>query len=148
MGEAERELAKRGLRRLCEGSALAMGVDYEFEWTDGYPSLVNDEASVEACMAGARSLLGPGRVKILSAPSMGGEDFAYYLRAIPGCFWFMNTQDPGRGIRYPNHHPRFDIDEGLLDEVAAMHVASAAALAELVSGGNGARPAMRTGSGD
>lgn len=137
LDERERELAKRGLRRLCEGSALAMGVDYEFEWTDGYPSLANDAASVEACMAGAQRLLGPGRVKILSTPSMGGEDFAYYLKKIPGCFWFMNTQNPERGIRYPNHHPRFDVDEALLDEAAALHIASAAALAALVAGRTG-----------
>ncbi|HAE23011.1 MAG TPA: hypothetical protein DCG47_11900, partial [Spirochaetaceae bacterium] len=138
LGEKERELAKRGLRRLCEGSAMAMGVDFEFEWTDGYPSLVNDAASVEACMAGAQRLLGTGRVKMLSAPSMGGEDFAYYLQKIPGCFWFMNSQNPERGIRYPNHHPRFDVDEALLDDVADLHIASAAALADLVIG----RPAI------
>jgi amidohydrolase len=145
LGIAERELAKRGLKRLCEGSALAMGVDYEFEWTDGYPSLVNDAASVEACVDGAQRLLGPGRVKILSAPSMGGEDFAYYLQKIPGCFWFMNTQDPWRGIRYPNHHPRFDMDEALLADVAAVHIASAAALAGLVAKQAGLPPPSRTG---
>jgi amidohydrolase len=140
LDERERELAKRGLRRLCEGSALAMGVDYEFEWTDGYPSLVNDGASVDACMEAAKRLLGAGRVKLLGAPSMGGEDFAYYLRKVPGCFWFMNTQNPGRGIRHPNHHPRFDVDEALLDEAAALHVATAAALAALVSGGASGEP--------
>jgi amidohydrolase len=136
----ERELAKRGLRRLCEGSALAMGVDYEFEWTDGYPSLVNDAASVDACLAEARRLLGAGRVKLLSVPSMGGEDFAYYLQKVPGCFWFLNTQNPARGIRHPNHHPRFDLDEALLDEAAALHVATAAALAALFAGGARGEP--------
>jgi metal-dependent amidase/aminoacylase/carboxypeptidase family protein len=65
----------------------------------------------------------------MSLASMGGEDFAYYLEKIPGCFWFMNTQAPDRDIRFPNHHPRFDLDESFLGDFAAVNLEIARALA-------------------
>lgn len=127
--EAERGLAKDGLERLARGLGLAYGLEADFTWKDGYTALVNDDDAVEACLKASRSLLGDRAVKELSIPSMGGEDFAYYLGLAPGCFWFMNTQAPERGLRYPNHHPRFDLDEGLLGRAAALHLTLAEALA-------------------
>lgn len=132
--EAERELAKVGLERLARGLASAYGLEGDFIWKDGYPALVNDDGAVEACLKASRALLGDGAVKELSVPSMGGEDFAYYLGLAPGCFWFMNTQAPERGLRYPNHHPRFDLDEELLGRAAALHLALAEALASAAAG--------------
>jgi len=129
LAPAERELAKEGLLAACQGAALACGVEYRYEWLDGYPPVVNDPASTELAMAAARSVLGDGQVRLLTVPSMGGEDFAYYLRMVPGCFWFLNTQAPERGISHPNHHPAFDLDESLLDRMIAVNLAAAEALA-------------------
>lgn len=127
--QADNESVKTGLTRLAEGLASAYGLEARFTWKDGYPALVNDDDAVEACLAASKALLGEEAVKELSVPSMGGEDFAYYLGLAPGCFWFMNTQAPDRGLRYPNHHPRFDLDEGLLGRAAALHLTLAEALA-------------------
>ncbi len=46
-----------------------------------------------------------------SEPQMGGEDFAYYLKQIPGTFFFTGAKPPGADPGYPHHHPKFDIDE-------------------------------------
>jgi amidohydrolase len=113
------------------GRAIAAmrGLDFEYEWGEGYPPLVNDaRAAAEAAQA-ARGVLGPGRVVELTRPIMGGEDFAYYLEKVPGCFWFLNTQAPDRGIAFPNHNPRFDVDESLLCDLAAVNLAVAERLA-------------------
>lgn len=125
----ERDLARQGLLAACQGAAIACGLEYRFDWLDGYPALYNDPASTEAAMAAARSVLGDGAVKRMAVPSMGGEDFAYYLQRVPGCFWFLNTQNPAGGIAFPNHHPRFDLDERLLDRLIAVNLAAAEALA-------------------
>ena len=45
--------------------------------------------------------------------STGGEDFAFYLEKIPGCF--INV---GTGGGYPNHHPKFYADEAALTPAA------------------------------
>jgi amidohydrolase len=125
----ERELARAGVERACSGIAAAHGLSYEFDWIPGYPPLSNDPEATRAAMGAVVDVLGRDRVKELTVPSMGGEDFAYYLARVPGCFWFINTQAPERGIAYPNHHPRFDVDEGFLSDVARANMAAAEALA-------------------
>lgn len=47
-------------------------------------------------------------------PIMGGEDFAYYLQEVPGCYFFVGTGNEEKGTTYPHHHPRFDLDEDAL----------------------------------
>jgi amidohydrolase len=110
------------------------GLAFEYEWVEGYPPLVNDERAAAIAAEAARSLLGPERVVELTRPVMGGEDFAYYLKKVPGCFWFLNTQAPGRGISFPNHNPRFDIDESLLCILASVNLAVAERLALFFGG--------------
>ncbi len=44
-------------------------------------------------------------------PIMGGEDFSAYLRAAPGCFFFVGAGHEGA---FPHHHPRFELDEDAL----------------------------------
>lgn len=58
---------------------------------------------------------GTGRYALVEMePIMGGEDFAYYLQEVPGCFFFVGAGNEDRGAVYPHHHPRFDIDEDAL----------------------------------
>jgi len=82
-----------------------------------------------AAAEAARDALGAGRVTLLDRPSMGGEDFAFYLEKVPGCYWFLNTAAPERGIGQPNHSPRFEVDEQQLWALTAVNLAAAERLA-------------------
>ncbi|MNW09802.1 hypothetical protein D3C71_2068870 [compost metagenome] len=53
-----------------------------------------------------------GLVKL--PPSMGAEDFAYYLQHRPGTFFNVGSRGDGDDTGYPHHHPRFDFDERAL----------------------------------
>ena len=44
----------------------------------------------------ARQTLGPDRYYPVPRPSMGGEDFAYYLEQIPGCFFLVGVEPMDR----------------------------------------------------
>ncbi len=119
-------------RRIGEiGAAVGAmrGLRFDFEWLAGYPPLANDPRASALAEEAAAALLGTARVKRLSRPIMGGEDFAYYLEKVPGCFWFLNSQAPARGLDFPNHNPRFDVDEVRLAELCAVNLAIAEALA-------------------
>lgn len=116
------ELAGRSL-------AAANHLEFSFDWAEGYPSLVNDAEATTLAVQAAREALGTSQVVELKTPSMGGEDFAYYLQKIPGCFWFLNTQNPAKGIVHPNHHGRFDIEEDKLESLLLGNLAIAAAFA-------------------
>lgn len=137
----ERTMASEGLERICSGVAAVHGLGHRFRWLDGYPPLVNDERATELARAAAASVLGAAAVRSLSVPSMGAEDFSYFLAERPGCYWFFNTQSPADGITHPNHHPRFDVDEKLLGSFARVNMAAAAALAAAVVSGELAGPA-------
>lgn len=123
-----RERLRTRIGELGTAAAAMWGLRFEYDYEDGYPPLVNEAAASAAMEEGCRAILGT-RVKRMTMPSMGGEDFAYYLGKVPGAFWFLSTQAPERGIGFPNHNPRFDLDEGLLPDVAAAHLACAQALA-------------------
>jgi amidohydrolase len=45
---------------------------------------------------------------------MGGEDMSFFLQAVPGCFFFIGSRNPAKGIDVPHHHPAFEIDEDAL----------------------------------
>jgi metal-dependent amidase/aminoacylase/carboxypeptidase family protein len=59
-----------------------------------------------------------------TAPHMGGEDYAYYLRHVKGTFFFTGAKPEGVEVAYPHHHPKFDINEKSL-LVAAKTLGSA-----------------------
>jgi metal-dependent amidase/aminoacylase/carboxypeptidase family protein len=51
---------------------------------------------------------------------MGGEDFAYYLEKVPGCFFLVGVQ-PDRNRPYPPlHSDRYDFTDGAMDVGMAM----------------------------
>jgi metal-dependent amidase/aminoacylase/carboxypeptidase family protein len=52
---------------------------------------------------------------------MGGEDFSYFTLERPGYLFNVGTRNEARGITWPHHHPRFDIEEeGMGPGVATM----------------------------
>ena len=124
-----RAFLEQRIGELGKAVAAMRGLSFEFEWLGGYPPLLNEPEAAALAEEAARTVLGGERVRRLTRPSMGGEDFAYYLEKVPGCFWFLNTQAPERGISFPNHNPRFDLDEGLLPELCAVNLAIAESLA-------------------
>jgi len=132
LADTEREIARLGLEAACKGCAVANGVEGNFDWLGGYPALVNDPAATAVASDAAIAVLGKESVVAMTVPSMGGEDFSYYLQRVPGAFWFLNSHNPDKGIIYPNHHPRFNIDEDVLDTMIAVNLAAAEALAQSI----------------
>lgn len=63
-------------------------------------------------------------------PLMLGEDFSWYQTRVPGAFAFVGCGGPKQEVCYPNHHPRFDVDENALFAAAALHVAAVQAAME------------------
>ncbi len=55
-----------------------------------------------------------------AARTMGGEDMSFFLAKVPGCFFFVGSQNAARGLIHPHHSPRFDFDEDALPIGAEM----------------------------
>lgn len=123
--EEYREFARREIERIAEQQAEAFGVTATVEIKHGYPCLSNDPEVTSRLAEAATEALGAERVHELPL-SLGGEDFAYYAREMPSCFYnvgvsnFSQTPEPA-----PLHSSELIIDEASL-EVGASFLALAA----------------------
>jgi amidohydrolase len=99
---AARQKIKAAIFRRCEGIAAADGCNVKLEWFDGYPATVNDATMADYVAKIARQTIGPDRFFPAGRPSMGGEDFAYYLEKIPGCFFLVGVEPSSKP--YPSLH--------------------------------------------
>jgi len=115
------KLTEQRLREITQKTCETYGATAEFKYDIGYASLVNDAGMVDFIEKITAKTLGKERIKHID-PVMGGEDFAYYLKKVPGAFLFFGMGD---GTQYPHHHPGFDIDEKALPEAAYLMTALA-----------------------
>ncbi len=108
--EVTRKLMAERIPALVAGIATAMQGSAETEYISGYPVLVNDVAMTDLVREVAREIVGPEKV-LERETGMGAEDMAYFLQAVPGCFFRVGSRNPDLGLIYGHHHPRFDIDD-------------------------------------
>jgi metal-dependent amidase/aminoacylase/carboxypeptidase family protein len=80
---------------------------------------------VDLVAAAAGELLGPGRISWKEKPSMGVEDFSYFIKDRPGAFYNLGCGNAAEGITAPLHSAGFRIDEDCLAVGAAMQAAVA-----------------------
>jgi amidohydrolase len=121
LSPAARAKARHALERRMRGIASANDCQLDFTWTEGYPATINDSAMAEYVARVAKSTVGDSRYLPALKPSMGGEDFAYYLEQVPGCFFLIGvapSKDP-----YPSlHNDRFDFTDAALSTGIRMFV--------------------------
>ena len=99
------------IERITRGITRSAGGGYEFDFRDGYPILKCDPRVVDVVKSASQELFGRKSVVELDEPSMGGEDFAYFVNEVPGMMFRLGTGNKKKGIVHPWHHPKFDIDE-------------------------------------
>jgi amidohydrolase len=99
------------VREAVAHAAADSGASVEIDHVRGVPPVVNDVDVTALVAAAATAELGPGVVT--EAPqSWGGDDFAWYLRQVPGTYVRLGTHDPaGPGPRLDLHAGHFDVDE-------------------------------------
>lgn len=110
---ARRKIAEVIDRRL-NGIAAANGCRLDYKWLEGYPPTINDPAMADYVAKVARQALGPQRFYPVGAPSMGGEDFAYYLEKVPGCFFLVGVEPADADGYPPLHSDRYDFTDASL----------------------------------
>lgn len=110
MDKEDRVFIEKRMRGIAENIAAAYGAKAELLWYPGSPATVNEETWSAFAEDVAKEC---GYEVVPQRNSTGGEDFAFYLEKIPGCF--INV---GTGVGYPNHHPQFYADEAALAPAA------------------------------
>jgi amidohydrolase len=108
-----REQMPSRIERVVKGITEALGATYDFSYTMGYPSIINDDGMVDLLQHTADQVLGSNKYEIVK-PTMGGEDFSYFTQQVPGVFFRLGVGNEDKNIVHPGHHPMFDIDEDAL----------------------------------
>lgn len=105
-----RDILESELIGLAKAYAAAHHAKAEVAFYRGTPPLINHSGAVEFVRPAAEAAVGADRVVSLP-PRMGGEDFAYYGEHLPSVFAVIGAGDE---TSFPQHHPRFDINEEVL----------------------------------
>lgn len=104
--------------------AEGMGCQAEIELQILTPATINQPETAARVHAVARRLFLEADVDTGNYITMGSEDFAFVLEKVPGCFFFIGSANPEKGLDAGHHHPRFDIDEAALPRGAALMAAT------------------------
>jgi amidohydrolase len=104
------DLIVRRIGEIATGVCEAMGASASYEYTYGVPATVNAPGVVTIVRDVAADVVGPENL-VDPPPSMGGEDFSYFLQQRPGAMFMVGSRNAEKGVVWGHHHPRFDIDE-------------------------------------
>jgi len=111
--EEWREHAHAKIRQMASHLAQSMGGTCKVDIRQGYPTLYNHEELTERARGYAIEYLGESAVQELPLRPTA-EDFAYYSRQLPACFYRLGVANSRKGIDSALHSATFDIDEDAL----------------------------------
>lgn len=103
-------LIVKRIEEIATGVCTALGATATFDYTYGVPATINDPRAVAIVREAAAKAVGAEKL-ITPNPSMGGEDFSFFLIERPGAMFMVGSNNPDKGLTWGHHHPRFDIDE-------------------------------------
>jgi amidohydrolase len=120
-----REQVLKRFREVVSGVSQAMGCQAEVDTRLLTPAVINDsQVSARVRDVAVRTL--PDCVIDDNFHTMGSEDMAFMMQAVPSCFFFVGSASSEKGLDAPHHHPRFDFDEQALPRAVALIAAAAA----------------------
>jgi amidohydrolase len=128
--------------QLARDVASAYGVTAAMTIDEGTPPIVNPVREAGWAAQAARTAIGAGAVVPFGITNMGGEDFAYYMERMPGCFLRIGARLPGEPATAA-HSPQFDVAEGAILVGAAVLAECARTASLALATGEGAPAGAR-----
>lgn len=110
---------RESVKRMADCAAGSIGATATTEYIDGCPPLMGTPDAVDTVERAAEMLLGKEKVVALEEPSLGSEDFAYYLQRIPGAYIRIGTADERKMSRLGLHNPEIVFNEDAVSIGAA-----------------------------
>lgn len=115
-----RNFLEKRLREVVVNTARSCGAQADIEFTGGYPLLQNDRRCHHYLSDAARIVVGAENVEGNYPPSLGAEDFAFYLEKMPGAYCWLGLQSDGSHDA-PLHNPSFDFNDDAIALAIHLH---------------------------
>jgi hippurate hydrolase len=126
------DLLERRMKDMTEQLAGAFELTAEFEFRRNYPPTINHVAETAFVRGVLTDMVGADNVQEFE-PTMGAEDFSYYLLNKPGCYFLIGNGDGehragGHGLGpCMLHNPSYDFNDDLIPLGGSMWVRMAEA---------------------
>jgi hippurate hydrolase len=121
------DLIERRMRDIAQHTCAAFDARCDFEFKRNYPPTVNHPAEAEFVRGVMADLVGADNT-LLFEPTMGAEDFSFFLLDQPGAYFMIGNGDgthreAGHGLGPCNlHNPNYDFNDGLIPLGASLWV--------------------------
>jgi amidohydrolase len=114
------DLVEQRMRMLAENIAAGFDAEVDFAFKRNYPPLVNHARETRFAVEVMKAVAGAAQVDDQVEPTMGAEDFAFFLQEKPGCYIFLGNgegdhRDSGHGLGpCVLHNGSYDFNDSLL----------------------------------
>ncbi|MCV2354700.1 M20 family metallopeptidase [Paucibacter sp. B2R-40] len=113
------DLIQRRMQQMAEATAQAYELRCEFEFKRNYPPTINHPVETEFVRQSLTAMVGAANVQEFE-PTMGAEDFSFFLQEKPGCYFLIGNgdgshRDGGHGMGPCTlHNPSYDFNDDLI----------------------------------
>ena len=121
------DLFEQRMREVAEHTCAAFGAECEFEFVRNYPPTINHPAETAFVREVMAEVVGPEGVEEFE-PTMGAEDFSYFLQEKPGCYFLIGNGDGSHRVGGHGlgpcmlHNPSYDFNDELIPLGATLWV--------------------------
>ena len=112
--------------QIVRGVGETMGCKVDILMQRVTPAVINNDDIAGKVQSVAQKVLGESTLDTNAYLTMGAEDMAFMQEKVPGCYFFIGSNDKERHLDYGHHHPKFDFDEEALSRGAALMAAAVA----------------------
>jgi amidohydrolase len=121
------DLFEKRMREVAEHTCAAFGAECDFEFKRNYPPTINHPAETAFVRQVMAEVVGPENVQEFE-PTMGAEDFSYFLQEKPGCYFLIGNGDGSHRVGGHGlgpcmlHNPSYDFNDELIPLGATLWV--------------------------
>jgi amidohydrolase len=113
------DLIERRMQEMATNICAAYGATCEFSFERNYPPTINHPKETEFLRQSLANVVGQDNV-VPFEPTMGSEDFSFFLKAKPGCYFMLGNGEGahrmgGHGLGPCTlHNPSYDFNDELI----------------------------------
>ena len=112
------------IEKLTNGICNAYDAENKMDFQILTPALENPKKIMDIAIQAASKIVGD-RIINNTEPIMAGEDFAFYMQKVPGCFISLGAGSAEEGYTYPMHNPKVKFNEDVFWIGTALYVQTA-----------------------